>query len=89
MQAIITKYLPPTNTKPSRIKAECERGSIIISYDSELGDEGANRKAVEALVARFVKEDAAKYGSKPESNPWARPFVTGGTKSFYCHVFVK
>lgn len=39
MQAIKTKYLPATNTKPSRIKAECEAGSITISYDYRLNSD--------------------------------------------------
>lgn len=30
MQAIVTKYLPATSTRPSRIKAWCDRGSITI-----------------------------------------------------------
>lgn len=33
MQAIIVKYLGPTNTKPSRYKASCAAGSVILSYD--------------------------------------------------------
>jgi len=32
MQAITTKYLPATNTKPSRIKAECSAGSLTLSF---------------------------------------------------------
>ena len=35
-QAIVTKYLPATNYKPSRIKASCDAGSITISYPHEL-----------------------------------------------------
>jgi hypothetical protein len=32
MQAITTKYLPATNTKPARIKAECSAGSLTLSF---------------------------------------------------------
>ena len=32
MQAITTKYLPATNTKPSRMKAECAAGSLTLSF---------------------------------------------------------
>jgi hypothetical protein len=77
MQAIRTHYLPATNFKPSRIKAVCERGSLTVSYDSGLNENDAHAAAAKALVARFVKEDAAKYGSPAEKNPWARPFVSG------------
>ena len=36
MQAITTRYLPCTNCRGSRIKAECERGSITVSWDDSL-----------------------------------------------------
>ena len=76
MQAILTKYLPATNTRGSRIKASCERGSITISYDSALDSESAHIAAVDALVAKFVKEDANRYGTA--LNPWTGPRVCGG-----------
>jgi hypothetical protein len=34
-QAIETKYLPPTNTKGSRIRATCSAKSIIVNWDYE------------------------------------------------------
>lgn len=88
MQAIVTKYLPATNTKPSRIKAQCERGSITISFDCNLGVEDTHTAAAKALVGKFVAEDAKKYGSHPKENPWNRPFVSGCLPSGnYAHVF--
>lgn len=78
MQAIITKYLFPTNTRGARIKAECERGSITVSYHDELSEgEDVHRHAVNALIVRVVKEDAHRYGSDPKRNPWARPLACG------------
>ena len=71
----MTKYLPATNTRGSRIKAICERGSITISYPQELSGYACHVAAVDALVARFAKEDAAKYGT--ERNPWSKPRVYG------------
>jgi hypothetical protein len=32
-QAIITKFLGPTNTRGARIKATCWHGSVIVPYD--------------------------------------------------------
>ena len=88
MQAIQTKYLPATNLKGSRIKAWCERGSITIDYPHELSGAEVHRAAVHALIARFVKEDAIRYGT--QRNPWDTPFVTGGLPGGdYCHVFVE
>lgn len=38
MQAIITKVLPCTNTKPTRIKAMCAADSLTVSIHSLKGD---------------------------------------------------
>lgn len=53
MQAIKTKYLPATNTKPSRIKAECEAGSITISYDYSLNIDQLHQKAACMLIEKL------------------------------------
>lgn len=94
MQAIETKIIPATNTKPTRIKASCERGSIIVSADSLSGDqmngsESTHVKAAQLLVQRFADEDLKEYGSPIETNPWLRQRVVGGTKEGYAHVFVE
>lgn len=90
MQAITTKYLPATNTKCSRIKAICERGSVTIPFDYSGDNENAHRSAVEALVAKFVAEDSDHVAMFPEDNPWNRPFVSGQTNNDgrYVHVFL-
>ena len=86
MQAIITKFIPATNFKGSRIKASCERGSITVSYPHELNQEQAHAFAADALVQKFVKEDAQRYGT--ERNPWTRPRICGWPNSRECcHVF--
>ncbi len=77
MQAIITKYLPATNSKPSRIKATCERGSLTLSYDHGLEAGEAHRAVCDALCARFDAEDAKKYGSKPGHWSWSRSKASG------------
>jgi hypothetical protein len=38
-QAIVTKYIGPTNTRGSRIKARAAAGSITLSRDDSLGIE--------------------------------------------------
>ena len=90
MRAIITHYIAPTNLKPSRIKASCARGKIIVSYDHEFDQEVAHVRAASALVARFVTEDFTKYGTTHDKNPWNRPRVVGQLPSGdFAHVFVK
>lgn len=88
MQAITTKYIGATNTKGSRIKAECERGSITIGYPSELSGDAVHVAAAQALVDKFIKEDAASYGT--HKNPWSLPRVMGTTKGgIGVHVFLE
>jgi hypothetical protein len=85
MQAIVTKYLPPTNVRGGRIKAWCERGSIVISYPH--GASNAHAEAKDALIAKFIAEDAKRYGTN--RNPWSDPMVEGGLpKPFGGSVFV-
>lgn len=87
MQAIETKYLGPTDTRGGRIKAECERGSITVNCDGSSDIERQHVEAAEALVAKFAKEDAARYGTK--KNPWQRGFISGGLKNGnYAHVLL-
>lgn len=77
MQAIHTKYFGPTNHKGSRIKATASRGSITVSYPHDLSGDDVHTFAVKQLVERFCMSDELEYGTPPEGNPWARPFVSG------------
>ena len=92
MQAIITKYLGPTNNRCSRIKATCERGSITISYPANARNpEQAHIEAAKALIRKFNAEDLTQYGeqSVKESTGWNQDFATGSIPSGeYVHVFV-
>lgn len=56
-QAIFTKYYGPTNTKASKVKAYCERGSITLSLADKLSVEENHIAACAALLAKFAKED--------------------------------
>lgn len=94
MQAIETKLIPATNTKPTRIKASCDRGSIIVSADSLSGDqmngsESTHVRAADLLVRKFAAQDLKEYGTPIDKNPWMFRRVTGGTKEGYAHVFVE
>jgi len=70
MQAIVTKYLGPTNTKGSRIKASCVAGSIIVSRDQRLTAEQNHQMAAGALVA--------KLGWVPELGRYAGRWFSAG-----------
>ena len=86
MQAIITKYLPPGNVRGARIKASCDRGSVTIDWPYE-GPEESHVAAAQALVDKFIEEDADEYGT--HVNPWSCPRACGSIPSGeYVHVFV-
>ena len=53
MQAIQTRYLGPTNSRGSRIKAWAAAGSITIGYPHELSGQACHRKAAEALLEKL------------------------------------
>lgn len=92
MQAILTKVLPCTNTKPTRIKATCARGSLTISAPVEfaVSDERAHRHAAQKLCEIFWEEDALRYGSNRQTNPWAGHRAIGCLPNGdFCHVFVE
>lgn len=72
MQAIKTKYLPATNNKPSRIKAECDADTITIPYDYRLESYDAHRKAMYLLLSKLEWEPIRVH--------------TGGLSDCYVHV---
>jgi hypothetical protein len=63
MVIIKTKYLSPTNSRGSRIKAQANGFSITIPYDYALNGEQVHYKAVQALVDKHNLEwDIANMG---------------------------
>lgn len=81
MQAILTRILPATNHRPTRIKAECARGSLIVSgYPGIL--EEAHIVAAKELRDLFIAQDY------PDNKTWRHTFITGQLKSGdYVHIF--
>ena len=80
MQAIITKYLGPTNFRGSRVKATCQAGSVTLPWDDALDMEENHDRAANAR--------SAKLGwNKP---PYGK-MVSGGLpdSSGDCYVFVQ
>ena len=53
MQAIVTKYLPATNVKGSRIKATCQGGSVTLSWDDSMNTDMNHRTAAFALASKM------------------------------------
>jgi len=89
MQAIITKIIPATNTKPTRIKAFCARGSITIGYPHEFSGDAVHHHAATRLCAKFYEEDKKQNGTPLNKNPWGRHRVIGQLPNGdYAHVFI-
>jgi hypothetical protein len=75
MKAIITKYIPATNTRGSRIKAfDCDKNSVVISYPHELSGEAVYKQAAVRLC---------------EKMKWSTDLLGGGTSNGYVFVFKK
>ena len=60
MQAITTKFLGPTNTRGSRIKATCWLTSVTVAWDHALNVEENHREAIEALVCKLNSDRIVK-----------------------------
>ena len=54
MQAITTKYMPPTNTKPSRIRVQCDALTAFYSWDHALNILENHAHAVAEHAARLL-----------------------------------
>jgi hypothetical protein len=73
-QAITTKYLGPTNSRGSRVKATASAGSVTLSWDHALDSDENHRAAALAL--------AAKFG-------WDGEWIGGGLEHGYAFVNVE
>jgi hypothetical protein len=62
-QAIITKYLGPTNYRGSRIKAKCQAESLTVSWDSNLGIDENHTAAATMLAQKlgWLMVDGRKF----------------------------
>lgn len=65
-QAIVTKYIGPSNTKGSRIKATAAAGSITVHLDHALNIEQNHAAAAQALANRFGWRGNWQMGGMPD-----------------------
>lgn len=63
MQAIETKFLGPTNTKGSRVKATCWLTSVTVSWDHSMNVEENHHAAIEALICKLNNDRINKGNS--------------------------
>lgn len=72
-QAITTKFIPATNTKPARVKATTEAGSVIVSFHTDKSETTEERHIAAA------KALAEKFG-------WGGHWYSGGTRGGFVFV---
>ena len=84
-QAIVTRYLGPTDTRPSRIRASCDRGSLTISMPLEYSGADAHAVAVRELLANFALEDGSSR-SWPAFERWVCGGMPQSSKDAYVWV---
>jgi len=75
MKAILTKYIPCSNTRGSRIKAyDCDKNSVTIPYPHELSGEDVYRLAAVRLCQKMG---------------WDTDLIGGGLANGYAFCFKK
>jgi len=62
MQAIVTKFFGPTNSRGSRVKAKCQAGSVTLSWDHALNLDGNHDAAAQALASKLGWDRKEYYG---------------------------
>jgi hypothetical protein len=77
MQAIVTTYKGPTDTKGSRIIVRAERGRIVVPWDYALDVEGNHRAACKTACKRWQWDGR-----------WVGGGTVGGTRVWVCASWV-
>jgi hypothetical protein len=69
-QAIVTKYLGPTNTRGARIKVTADAGSITLDWDHALNSRQNYVKAAKQFMKQFKWDEhyTLESGYLPKSN---------------------
>ena len=70
-QAIVTKWLAPTNVRGSRVKATAEAGSITVGWDHSLNAYDNHLAVAQALADKFGWRGAWYGGAIPKSSGYA------------------
>lgn len=64
-QAIVTKFMPPTNTKGSRIKATCAAKSVTVAWVDHLNTTDNHREAIRVILQKLGWGGSWVVGSLP------------------------
>lgn len=75
MQAILTKFHGPTNTKPARVSAYAEAGKITMSWDHGLTQEQNHLRAADTLKVNMGWAGELVQGALPGQPGYAFVFL--------------
>lgn len=75
MQAIVTKYLGPTDHRGARIKARWDGGFILVPWDHALDVYGNHRMAAHTLQKKLQWDGWYEGGLLPGSMGYAWVYV--------------
>lgn len=78
-QAIVTRYMGPTNFRGSRVKARASAGSIINHWDHADNIDGNHCRAAKSLAAEYGRSGYWAGGGLPTDNGYV--FVWAGDKA--------
>lgn len=67
-QAIVTKFLGPTNSRPARIKATAAAGSHTMPWDYSLNADANHQKAARLLVEKLGWDGEWTAGGLPDES---------------------
>jgi hypothetical protein len=73
-QAIVTKFIGPSNVKGSRVKAKAAAGSLTLHWDHSLNGDDNHTKAAKALAEKLAWGGVWFGGGMPDGS--GNVFVT-------------
>lgn len=69
MQAIVTKWMPPTDTRGSRIKVWCDAKALVVPWDHEYGAQVNHQNAIAKLLRAQGWGGQWVTGAAPKRSP--------------------
>jgi hypothetical protein len=77
-QAIVTKYLPPTNIRGSKVSVKAFAGRQTIAWDHALNDEENHRRAAAIFADRlgWLDRNTLYGGSMPDGSGYCFVLVS-------------
>ena len=69
-QAIVTKFIGPTNFRGSRVKATAAAGTVTVSWDHSLNPEQNHSLAAETLATKYNWQGSWYGGGLPNDSSY-------------------